>query len=169
MSEAVQGSYSFSILDEHNTLTLVKGDSPITLLHFPHRKLYIYASTDKILYQALIDTTYFDDVKKGLTEEIKLICGDIWQVSPNGNTTTTRFIYNDYVFGGKWYDYNTSYSRVSTTPDKQTNDDTWLKEIKSICKWYGYTPEEIDELYYDYGYSCEELEQLIYDYSYNEL
>ena len=35
MAETVEGSYSFSLLDEKNNTYIVKGDSPISLLHFP--------------------------------------------------------------------------------------------------------------------------------------
>ena len=42
MAEKVEGSYSFTILDNKNNLYIVKGDSPISLLHFPKKKVYIY-------------------------------------------------------------------------------------------------------------------------------
>ena len=40
MAETVTGSFSFSILDEHNNLWLVKGDSPLSILYFKERKMY---------------------------------------------------------------------------------------------------------------------------------
>lgn len=59
MAETVKGSFSFSILDSKNNIYLVKGDSPLSVLHFPKLKLYVYASTDEILYKALIDSPIF--------------------------------------------------------------------------------------------------------------
>lgn len=53
MAEAVTGSFVFTILQDDNTLFLVKGDNPITLLHYPELGLYIYASTTAILTAAL--------------------------------------------------------------------------------------------------------------------
>ena len=41
MAEQVQGSFSFSILDRHNNIYLVKGDSPLYILHFPKRNMYV--------------------------------------------------------------------------------------------------------------------------------
>lgn len=41
MAEAVTGSFVFTILRDDNTLFLVKGDNPITLLHYPELGLYM--------------------------------------------------------------------------------------------------------------------------------
>ncbi len=76
MAETVEGSFSFSILDSNNTIWLVKGDSPLSLIHFPDLKLYIYASTEEILWKALIETDLFYHLKNGVvnvtTREIYL-------------------------------------------------------------------------------------------------
>ena len=72
MAEQLKGSFSFSILDDRNNIYLVKGDSPITLLHFPKERIYVYASTDAILYKALVDSFLFDSLKNQFYEEIKL-------------------------------------------------------------------------------------------------
>ena len=37
MAENVEGSFSFSLLDDMNNLYLVKGDSPLTIFHFPSK------------------------------------------------------------------------------------------------------------------------------------
>jgi glutamine phosphoribosylpyrophosphate amidotransferase len=172
MSEAVQGSYSFSILDSNNTLTLVKGDSPITLLHFPQRQLYIYASTDSILYRALIGTTYFADVKKGLTEEVKLSCGEIWQVDTSGNTALHKFTYNEYVYSPKWYDFKRTNTASPATEEPIEADENesyiqaYLDDIKSVCSYYRVDPEDVDALYYDYQYTLEEIEEYVYGCSF---
>jgi len=71
MSEKVHGSFTFSILDDKNTLYLIKGDNPLSIIHFPKYKLYVYASTDEILFKALIGTNLFKEIKKGDFEEIE--------------------------------------------------------------------------------------------------
>ena len=48
MAEAVEGSFSFSILDSNNSIWFVTGDSPLSILHFPDLGLYVYASTEEI-------------------------------------------------------------------------------------------------------------------------
>ena len=55
MAEKTDGSFSYSLLDEENNIYLVKGDSPLSILHFQKLKMYVYASTDEILYKALVD------------------------------------------------------------------------------------------------------------------
>ena len=53
MAEQVEGSFSFSVLSEQNDLWLVKGDNPLTIVHFPKVGVYAYASTAEILNKAL--------------------------------------------------------------------------------------------------------------------
>ena len=71
MAEKIKGSFAFSILDSDNTLWLVRGDGPLSLIRIPKYKLYVYASTDEILFKALVDTKLFAEIKKGAFEEIK--------------------------------------------------------------------------------------------------
>ena len=51
MAESVEGSFVFTVLDDRDTLTFVKGDTPLCLLHF-----YVYASTEEILRKVLTCT-----------------------------------------------------------------------------------------------------------------
>ena len=87
-------SFSFSILDDRNNLYLVKGDSPISILHFPKLKLYVYASTDEILYKALIDSSLFLALKKGEYEEVSISEGDILKICYDGTLTRNKFKYS---------------------------------------------------------------------------
>ena len=56
MAETVEGSFVFTVLDEQDNLYVVKGDNPFCLLHFPRLGLYLYASTEAILRQAVAPT-----------------------------------------------------------------------------------------------------------------
>ena len=73
MAESVEGSFSFSILDDHNNLYIVKGDSPISILHFKDLKLFVFASTDKILWNALINSPLFENLKKSWSVYIAIV------------------------------------------------------------------------------------------------
>ena len=53
MAEQVQGSFTFSLLDENNSLYLVKGSNPLCLLHFDSLGLFAYASNESIMKNAL--------------------------------------------------------------------------------------------------------------------
>ena len=53
MAEAVEGSFTFTVLDQRENLYFVKGDNPLCLYYYPHCGLYLYASTEAILNRAL--------------------------------------------------------------------------------------------------------------------
>ena len=154
MAETVEGSFSFSLLDEKDNLYLVKGDSPISLLHFPSQQIYVYASTDRILYKSLIDSPLFLDVKLGRYEEIKLNEGDILKINSMGHIEHSTFEYK-YSYGRSWWDYGIfDYS----FDDK---DDEYIECLKTAAGCEGHNPEEIDYLI-EQGFSLDEIEDYIY-------
>ena len=53
VGEKVRGSFTFTILDQDDTLSIIKGDSPLYLIHFPTLELYVYASTIAIMKETL--------------------------------------------------------------------------------------------------------------------
>lgn len=53
MAETVEGSFTFTVLDQRENLYFVKGDNPLCLYYYPHCGLYLYASTEAILNRAL--------------------------------------------------------------------------------------------------------------------
>ena len=153
MAENVQGSFAFSVLDSENSLWLIKGDSPLSLVHFPKRKMYVYASTEEIMYKAIVDTTLFEDVKKGDFVEIQIKPGDILNIRTDGTIVSDKFNYTSYSYGRyNWWSYNFINDDV---------DDMYVEDIKSIAKYYGYAPETIDELIAG-GFTLEEIEEYIY-------
>lgn len=152
MAEAVEGSFSFSILDSNNSIWLVKGDSPLSILHFPDLGLYVYASTEEILWKALIETDLFQELKDGIYESIKITDGDILHILPNGELVYSKFNFTDYSGYGRcnWWDYGTDRSY------------SYIDDIKSISAYYGYSEEEIDELLAE-GFTPEEIEETLYE------
>lgn len=53
MAESVEGNFTFTVLSEDNNLYIIKGSNPICLLHFEALGLYVYASTESIMNNAL--------------------------------------------------------------------------------------------------------------------
>ena len=49
MAEKVEGSFTFTILDQDNNLYFVKGENPLTIYHYPKLGVYLYAFTSEIL------------------------------------------------------------------------------------------------------------------------
>lgn len=150
MAEKIKGSFAFSILDTDNTLWLVRGDSPLSLIHIPKYKLYVYASTDEILYKALVDTKLFAEIKKGAFDEIEINSGDILNILPDGSIVYDKFKYTDYSYFGNcnWWDYDISES-------------SYIDDLKSIAAYQGYSPDDVDELIKS-GFTPEEVEEYLY-------
>lgn len=156
MAEEIDGSFSFNILDNKNNIYLVKGDSPISILHFRKIGVYVFASTERILWRALIDSELFDDLQAGNYEQIELKEGDILKITSNGKTEKGKFNYI-YSSSPHWYDFGYSY----TYGEKNVYGEQYLEDIKTVAAMYGEDPEVIQELY-EQGFSLEELEDIIY-------
>lgn len=165
MAEEVDGSFSFSIVDDKNNLYLIKGDSPLSIIHFPKLKLYVYASTDEILYRSLVNTSLLAEIKRKDYEEIVLSEGDILKITPDGSTEKSEFDYCRY-YGKSWWDYG--YYRPYQTPIQEIgqNDKSarlaYIEELKYFASYQGIDADVIDELI-DEGISLEEIEMYLYD------
>lgn len=80
MAEAVQVNFTFTVLDDDNSLYIVRGSNPMCLLHFEMLGFYIYASTESIMKNAL--------KKVGLQKfpcfRIETVHGDIIKIDSSG-------------------------------------------------------------------------------------
>ena len=180
MSESLEGSFCFSIMDMDNTLYLVKGDNPLYIINLPKYNLYVYASTDEILFRALINTEFFDEIKAGNFEEVKLRSEQILTINSKGDLQYNDFkqkrsyynygrsvhwwTYNDYT--GDWDYIQEDKPEVEAQEDKKTKtktlDEEYLDELKEIGKYYGYDASDIQYLR-DSGYTFDEIEDLFYN------
>lgn len=145
MAEKTEGSFCYTILDEHNNLYIVKGDNPMAVYKF--NGFYLYASTDEILTRAI--------KKIGLKNysKINISCGDILKISPNGMIEMQTFEFKDRYFFGSYYGY-TSYDYES--------DDIYIGEIAEYASYFGIDPEDVMMLI-EYGYDELEIEEMLYD------
>ena len=151
MAEEVEGSFSFSILDDRNNLYLVKGDSPLSVIHFPKFKLYTYASTDEILYRALIDSPLFEELKEKKYETIPIEEGQILKISSSGLLEYKAFDYF-YCYGRRWWEYGF---------ETKKEENEYIRDLKSVAAYQGYQPETVEELL-NSGFCLEEIEDFIY-------
>ena len=159
MAETVKGSFSFSILDEQNNIYLIKGDSPISIIRFIDLKLIVFASTDKILYKAIVGTELLAELKTGAFEEVKISQGDIIKICADGRIEKGRFTYNEYI-GKNWWNYGGSSCGRSFLMDEEYN---YIDDLKAVANSRGYMPEEVDELL-EQGFSPVEIEEFLYEY-----
>ncbi|MCI5890321.1 MAG: class II glutamine amidotransferase [Lachnospira sp.] len=149
MAEDVEGNFTFTVLDEDNSLYIVKGSSPMFLIHFEALGLYVYASTESIMINALKKV----GIHKFSFSEIRTIDGDILRIDSKGIITRSEFeTYNNFKYNS-WYDVYDYY-------DYYNEHEQLLLEM---CKCYGVDEDDI-LLLLDYGYSCEEIEDMLCDY-----
>ena len=161
MAEETEGSFSYSILDDRNNVWLVKGDSPLSILHFPEKKIYVYASTDEILYKALVDySPLFAELKKGKAKKVEITEGEIFKIRPDGKIERGKFEYS-YYYGKGWWDYGYISSRRSDNGKGGYTENDYLEDIKSVAQYNGYSPDDIDHLVSE-GFTLEEIEEYIY-------
>ena len=157
MAEQVEGSFSFSILDQRDNLYLVKGDSPLSILHFPKEKIYVYASTDSILYRALIDSSLFASLKQGEYQEVPIQTGEILLIRPSGQTERSTFHFK-YAQGRNWWEYGVP---VTSSLGNSAISPSYIDDLKYLAMYQGYEPEVIDEMIRE-GLSPDEMEEYLY-------
>ncbi len=152
MAETVRGNFTFTILNEENSLYIVKGSNPMCLLHFEMLGLYIYASTESIMKNAL--------KKIGLHKipytKIETVHGDIIKINNIGTITRSEFERKEdfrYVSFMRYYD--------DLEEEYYTQHEQLLLEM---CNCYGVDEDDVMILL-DYGYSADEIEDMICDYS----
>lgn len=172
MCEEVFGSFAFSMVDIHDNLWLVKGDSPLSIIHLPKQKMYIYASTSNILFGAVSETVYAADIVAKDFEIVPIASGDILCIDKCGTIVRTAFDY-DYGYNGYIYDWRTcgtdnksanvtTIATTSTTPTMDEYDKQYLRELKMVARTYGITDNEIDDLLAD-GWTLDDIEDYVYD------
>ena len=155
-TELLEGYYTFTILDSKNNLYFVKGDSPLSVVHIPELKIYIYASTDEILYTSLMQGGLFEYIKQNKHIDIKINDGDILKIDNNGKISKGKFksykIVNTFNFR-KWYEYE--------EPEELDPLDEYTQLVIDIAGRAGYSADDIHELL-DCGYTLEDIEEYIY-------
>ena len=148
MSETVEGSFTFSLLNTNNNLYLVKGNNPLYLLHFKDLGIYIYTSTENIMKAALGRL----GLHKFASKKIDVIEGDILCINKNGELTRSTFEPKHYRSKyARWYDFNDS-------PFYTAQEEILL----AYCGCYGVDSQDV-ELLFEYGYTCDEVEEMLMD------
>ena len=152
MAEQVEGSFSFSVLSEQDDLWLVKGDNPLTIIHFPAVGVYVYASTAEILNKALARCGNW----LGRGEKVDIAMGDIVKIDRNGCITRGTFD------ASKFYRSSWGYWDTPLYPRLPQSEVEHLPLLKSVAKAFGFTGEMIDRLL-EQGFSTDDIEELLYE------
>lgn len=151
-AEAVEGSFSFTALSEQDELWLVKGDNPLTIVHFPKVGVYAYASTSEILNKALARCGNW----LGRGEKVDIAMGDIVKIDRNGRITHGTFDVS------KFYRSSWGYWDTPLYPKAPHSEEEHLALLKSVAKAFGFTGEMVDRLL-DQGFTIDDVENLLYE------
>lgn len=149
MAETVEGNFTFTVLDQDNSLYIIKGSNPMCLLHFKSLGLYIYTSTESIMKNALRKVGLY----KFASEKIEVVEGDILRIDRNGKITRSQFepkLYRSKYMS--WYGNDEPYYGVHE------------ELLLAYCGCYGVDSSDV-ELLLEYGYTCDEIEDMLADHA----
>ena len=152
MAEQVEGSFSFSVLSEQDELWLVKGDNPLTIVHYPAAGVYVYASTAEIVNKALARCGNWI----GRGEKVDIAMGDIVKIDRKGRITRGTFD------ASKLYRSSWGYWDTPLYPKVPHSEEEHLALLKSVAKSFGFTGEMVDRLL-DQGFTIDDVENLLYE------
>ena len=156
MAERLEGSFSFTVLDDQNNLYFVKGDSPLCLYHYPETGVYLYASTKPILERALQQLSFVLDNPI----QIPLNCGEILQITAEGEERRETFDDSKLLRGLACGRY-TPPSWWGVGSSAHSAESGHLAALKSVAGYFGIVPWEIDQLI-EAGFTEAEIEEYLY-------
>ncbi len=152
MAEQVEGSFTFTVLDEQDALWIVKGDSPLSIAYFPECGVYVYASTAEILNRAL--TRYGRQLGCRKTVEVEM--GKLLKIDRRGHITRATFDASK-LCRPSWEYWSSS---LYAEPPKMESEH--IRLLKSVARAFGFTGEMIDWLL-DQGFTTDDIEEILYE------
>lgn len=153
MAEAVEGTFTFTAMDYTDNLYIVKGNNPLCLYHWPKLGLYLYASTEDILKRALQGVR----LKLGKPQEVSIESGEIVRIDRLGRITRSQFDTSHLFHSYSHFSWPYHFSLWDTDPAQ----DSYVDELKSVARAFGYSPDDIDTLLKE-GFTPEEIEDCFY-------
>ena len=156
MAERLEGSFSFTVLDDQNNLYFIKGDSPLCLYHYPETGVYLYASTKPILERALQQLPFALDNPI----QIPLNCGEILQIMADRQERRETFD-NSKLLRSLACGRYTPPSWWSVGSSAHNAESGHLAALKSVAGYLGIAPWEIDRLI-EAGFTEAEIEEYLY-------
>ena len=157
MAEEVEGSFCFTVLDRKDNLYFVKGDNPLCPYHSPELGLYLYASTEEILRNAIGKMRL-----AGTPEPVTLHCGDILKIDAQGEQDQDTF--STEQFFCSWSPYFWPQHTVPVPAKRHAAEDpeaAYLDELRTIANWYGYDNAMVDTWLAE-GFTTDEIEDFLY-------
>ena len=144
MAEQVSGIFTFAVLDCFDNTWIVKGENPVCVYRSREYEFIVYASTEEILTAALKAT----GIDRLNYENIKLTDGEILKISADGQMERGEF------------DLECRFDFRMLRSFRSIEESEYLSELKSVARYYGYSPEELDMLFAE-GFTCQEIEEML--------
>ena len=158
MAETVRGYFTFTLLDRADNLYIIKGESPLYLIHFPSLGLYVYSSTKEIMSAAFKQLP----VKFPSYEVIAVNEGELLRIAPDGRITRDSYtVHEDYpLYSSHWYGLGSGlFDWTKQVPTTCSEDSDYLILIE-LSGYYGVDPEDIRYMR-EMGYSYDEIEDML--------
>ncbi len=159
MAEAVEGSFTFTVLDQDNSLYFVKGDNPLTIYHYLKLGLYLYASTEGILLSVL-KTLGMEQLEPQIIQPEP---GEILRIDRQGSQNCAEFTMMQDLYSGWRQPWETASIGWWPQVSHRNFQQQYIQDLKSVACCYGYSPEEVDILLAE-GYTPEDVEEMLYCY-----
>ena len=144
MAEELEGSFTFTVLTDQNSLFFLKGNNPLSLWHFPESGVYLYASTEEILTRAVARVGL-----RGKKEKVLISQGQILEIDSAGQWSWGRFddsrLNQGLFWRRSWYPLSGG----------------WGRELRALAGAFGYSGEDVARLESE-GYTPEEIEDWLY-------
>lgn len=157
MAEALQGTFTITVLDVSSTMYFVKGNNPLAIRLYPRLGCYLYASTGEILNMALTAL----GLSRLAYTDVPVSQGDIMAVDANGQRAVSRF--DDAKLRPKGYFFDWGWCEPVRKPER----DDYMETVIEYGKRRG-VPEGELRLLMDAGYDALDLEEMIYDSRFRE-
>ena len=151
MAEQLEGSFTITVLDDQDNLFFVRGDNPMCIYHFKDAGIYIYASTEAILKNALKKMNF----KFGRFEKIDLFSGDILKIDKFGQQTKAEFN------ADKLFTYSYHYMHWYEPKKTEEAEKEYVGMLKNVAASMGYSKEYVDYLLAE-GFTTDDVEDVLY-------
>lgn len=154
--ERLEGSFTFTILDEDNNLYIIKGNNPMCLYHYEKLGIYLYASTEEILKKALTHMPF----DLGKADKVEIGEGEICKINRYGERSSTTFSL-EKLYCQSYYGYPYLWDDDYGLGGREEQF-SYLQMLKSMAKHFGYCEEDVEALLRE-GFSYDEIEEMFYE------
>lgn len=152
MAEALQGTFTITVLDANSTMYFVKGNNPLAIRLYSRLGCYLYASTGEILNMALTAL----GLSRLAYTDVPVNQGDIMAVDARGQRAVSRF--DDAKLRPQGYFFDWGWHEPVRKPER----DDYMETVIEYGKRRG-VPEGELRLLMDAGYDALDLEEMIYE------